>query len=288
MNGRVPPGFPAPDSMETFQVLGQDGTWRRGHLVVPGDAAEPVPLLLSPHPFGFDPLIILFGHDGGTRTLAALPGLWESAKRHRFAVLSLQSEGRLFTGASLGWRPHLEAYAQALTVVDELNVPVRTDQLIAAGLSMGGMEALLLGVILGRRMQAIAIQNAVIDLAAWKETIGRVIGFEHVPGVISAEVGGEPEEQESMMLARSPVGHLDALWDTPIQVRYSDRDNLVPAESQALRFAGMSPLWTLLEDSPSFTMDSEYGRQAHEYVDWDGLLDFLRERLTPLEQGHVL
>ena len=267
---RVPPGFATPPLLETIDVLGSDGVRRRAVLVLPGNLTEPAPVLLCPHPFGYDPVMNLFGHHEGERTLADLPGVWGTASRHGLAVLCVQSEGRRYTGASLGWRPHLVRHG----------LPLAPNRLVAAGLSMGGMEALLLGAVLGTRVRAIAVQNAVVDLASWAEDIAQVAGFEHVPEVIRAEVGSTDQAE---LLSRSPVTHLDRLRGTPIQVRYSSKDVLVPAGSQSMRLAGGSDLWSFVDETPPPIPGTNHGWLSHEHVNWDALVDFVVAAMSPTD-----
>jgi predicted dienelactone hydrolase len=287
VSARIAPGFLPPEQLHHWLVEGSDGIGRRAYLYVPSGVAPldrtTIPLVIVPHPFGFSALGNLFGEAAGPRTLVNVAGIAPAARRAGFAVLGLQSEGRRFTGMSVGLAAQLEAYAVALDRVPSLNAEIDVSRVGATGLSMGGQEALMLGATtLSDRISAIAIQNPVTDLAAWYRYLD-ARGALHAPALLS-ELGADPASVPEEWRRRSPADHIDALVSAgiPLLIRLNNRDEIVNADTQgrqlaeALRSKGANV--DVVEDLPALH-PSDPGRSAHEYADWDAMLAWIAKRL---------
>lgn len=284
-DSRHPRGFVPADELSTWTVRGQDGLERRAWLFVPGNAPARMPVLLSPHPFGLTALGNLFGETGGYRTLVDLPGVAPAARRQGFAVLTLAAEGLRVTGASLGWPAHLDAYVTALHEASDAGAPLNLGRVAAAGLSMGGQEAILLGQRHPSLVVAVAAQNPVTDLVAWHRHLATLPdGGAHADAILT-ELGAGSDTAPGAWAERSP---LCAPPRVPrLQVRLNRLDSLVPAQEQGLAYAkavmGAGGDVEVVEDLPAMIDGRDPGRAAHEYVNWDAMLSWLRAHLPPAE-----
>jgi fermentation-respiration switch protein FrsA (DUF1100 family) len=278
----VASGFLGPEQLHQWIVMGADGIERRAFLYIPSTETR-LSLVISPHPFGFSAIGNLFGEAAGPRTLVDVPGVASAASRHGFAVLTLQSEGRRFTGMSVGLPSHLDAYARAFSELDRFEDRIDTGRIGACGLSMGGQEALLLATdCLADSVKAVAVQNPVTDLSRWYSHLN-LRSADHSQALLE-EIGGEPTMIPAKWASRSPIENVDALASTgiPVQIRVNEHDDVVPAETQGLAFAtSLSSLGgsvEVIDDLPELDL-RDPGRSAHEYVDWDSMLDWIGGRL---------
>ncbi|WP_427175285.1 alpha/beta hydrolase family protein [Arthrobacter sp. 92] len=277
---RMAPGFAEPEMLLDWTVDGEDGIRRRAFLYHPGGKA-PVPLVMAPHPFGFTALGSMFGEPAGPRTLCDVPGIAPAARRAGAAALVIQSEGRRYTGMSTGLPAQLTAYRDALRDAVDAGLPIDINRVVAAGLSMGGQESLLLAATLGDTVAAVAAQNPVTDPAAWYCHLAK--GGAHHAHALRDEVGAEPELDPSAWSQRSPLAHVAALAGrgVPVQLRLNDVDNIVPAREQGRVFADAlqqaGGIVEVVEDLPPLD-DRDPGRSAHEHADWDAMLQWLLSR----------
>lgn len=268
--------------MSTWLVRGDDGLDRRAWLFTPGDAVGPFRVVLSPHPFGLTAVGNLFGETGGHRTLVDIPGIAPAARRHGFAVLSLAAEGRRVTGASLGWPPHLDAYVTALQQAVAAGHRLDLEAVVAAGLSMGGQEAILLGCRHPDLVRGVAAQSPVTDLVAWHRHLSSIPdGSDHASAIL-AEVGGDHTERPQAWADRSPMSQ--PAPRVPLQIRLNSLDSLVPAAEQGLAYAAArtdAPGSTeVVDDLPVLIDGRDPGRAAHEHVSWDAMLSWLGVALS--------
>lgn len=279
--GRQPPGFVPADDLSTWLVPGNDRLERRAWLFVPGDIVGPVPVVLCPHPFGLTALGTLFGETGGHRTLVDIPGVAPAARRHGFAVLTLAAEGLRVTGASLGWAAHLDAYIAALRMASRAGVALDLGAVVAAGLSMGGQEAILLGRRHPDVVRAVAAQNPVTDLIAWHRHLAALPDGGAHAAAIRIELGARSDSAPDAWAERSPSSL--AAPQPRLQLRLNKLDSLVPAEEQGLAYAKAiieaGGDVEVIEDLPGMLDGRDPGRAAHEHVSWDAILAWLRTAL---------
>jgi len=274
---RQPPGFVPADELSTWLVLGEDGLERRAWLFLPGDAPGPLPVVLCPHPFGLTALGNLFGETGGHRTLVDIPGITPAARRHGFAVLTLVAEGLRVTGGSLGLPTHLDAYVTALREASEAGAALDLDAVVAAGLSMGGQEAILLGCRHPDIVRAVAAQSPVTDLVAWHRHLTALPEGGAHAAAIRTELGASSDSAPEAWAERSPSSL--AAPRLRLQVRLNRLDSLVPAWEQGLAYvravveAGGNV--EVVEDLPAMIDGRNPGRAAHEHVSWDAILQWL-------------
>lgn len=279
-SARQPSGFIPDDSLTAWLLPGKDGVERRAWLLVPGNVEGQLPVVLAPHPFGLTAIGNLFGESGGHRTLVDIPGIAPAARRHGFAVLALSAEGARLSGVSLGWPAHLEAYLSALDMAIEAGAPLDSSAVGAAGLSMGGQEAILLGCHYPGTVKAVAVQSPITDLQAWHRHLAATPGGSVHAAAILRELGSD----SGAWAERSPLSQLSSTGKLRLHLRLNDLDSLVPARDQgrpyaaALQAHGVNV--DLVEDLPPIVDGRDPGRAAHEHVNWDALLTWLAAELT--------
>lgn len=260
-------------------VDGDDGRRRSVLTTTPQRGLEAILVLF--HPYGFDPQAVLWGESPGPRLIRALPGVARAATSLRLAVVAPAGRGRAVDGGSLAWSAHLQA---AATVAQRLMERTGCRQLVAAGLSQGGLEAL---VFAGRHqdVRAVAAVNPIVDLAAWHHDIVhrpiQVLSDMDVHDQISDEVGGLPDEVPHLYAERSVGTYVDQLAAIPVRLTWSPDDDVVA--DQATRHAG--PLAERLRQAGGRVDEqilthrqpagAEPGRYAHESFDHWSTLGFL-------------
>lgn len=273
--GCAVPARTSAERIETFDIHGSDGTVRHAVLAHPG-GDRPVPLLLSPHPFGFTALCNLFGQNWGDRTLSPMPGIWPYAAARGVAVLSLDAHGRREPYVSLGWSDHIDAYASGAARASRI-APIDLTRIYSCGLSMGGMESLLLAAQNPKLIRAVAVQNPVTDLATWLEWLQSQPDLDEHWRTACRELGSDTPGTKGFA-QRNPVQSVDRLRRIRLQIRANDTDRIVPAATQARAFRdllGSDATVEYVVDLPDQTDSGDPGRAAHEHVDWAAMLDFL-------------
>jgi len=260
------------ETITTFAIPSSDGRERRAVLLHPGGDA-PVPLVVSPTPMGFTATAILFGSAAGRRTALDFPGLWPTALDRGVAVLSLESFGARLPAASLAWPAHIAAYGTAIETARTM-VPIDGARIVACGISMGGLESLVLAGRLSPLIRAVAIQNAPFDLVALHDATD-----DGTRERLEIEVGGDPVSAHRSYLERGAAQYLDELAAIGVHIRLNDTDGVVAAKTQGRVLAAMltaaGGLVEVCEDEPVVPPGVDGARAAHEHISWSALLDFV-------------
>jgi pimeloyl-ACP methyl ester carboxylesterase len=260
------------ETITTFPVASTDGRRRHAVLVTPG-STEPVPLVLSPTPMGFTATANLFGSAAGRRTALDFPGLWPSALDRGVAVLSLESFGARLPAASLGWPAHLDAYAAAIETAGTL-AAIDRSRIFACGISMGGLESLLLAGRLSPLIRAVAVQNAPVDLIALHEVCDA-----DTRELVRTEIGGDPDTVRERYLERGAARYRKELAAVAVQLRLNDQDRLVTANTQGRALGALlcaaGGFVQVCDDEPFVPPGVDAARAAHEHINWPALLDFV-------------
>jgi pimeloyl-ACP methyl ester carboxylesterase len=260
------------ETIATIAIPSSDGRERRAVLLHPG-GDTPVPLVVSPTPMGFTATANLFGSAAGRRTALDFPGLWPTALDRRVAVLSIESFGARLPTASLAWPAHIDAYGTAIEVARTM-VPIDCARIVACGISMGGLESLVLAGRLSPSIRAVAIQNAPFDLIALHDATD-----DGTRERLEIEVGGDPVTARNSYVERGAARYLDQLAAIPVHIRLNDTDGVVEAKTQGrvlgaiLSAAG--GLVEVCEDEPVVPTGVDAARAAHEHINWPALLDFV-------------
>ncbi len=204
-----------------------DGRSRTALVFMPKDACGVVVLF---HPFGFDAEAVMFGEQSGDRLISNLEGFIGPARALKLGVVAPTGAGRVLNGVSLGWPDHLDnAVDLALEIAQGL--PVGT-----AGLSQGGLEAL---VAAGRRPDAVTCAyavNPIVDVAAWYRDIRElpisVLAKMAVDELILQEFTVGPDEDPVQYHTRSALAYTDSLGLKPVTLVWSPQDEVVARQAQ--------------------------------------------------------
>lgn len=273
----------SPATRQTLEHTGADGRVREYLTAIPSTVRG---VVIAFHPYGFDPEAVLDGEGAGDRLERSLPGLSGPASRLGLAVVAPRGRGRVFDQVPLAWHAHLEsAWSVASALADESGrVPVAT-----VGLSLGGLEALVLASRHPEEITAAVAVNPIVDLAAWYSDITAlpisVLLQLGVPGQIAAEVGATPEQDPQAYRDRSALAGAAALAKVAVQIVWSPADGIVARQREhhsgalaaRLRACGAQIDERQLTFAP--TGNQEPGRFAHESFDPWSALGFVSEHI---------
>lgn len=268
----------------TLEHTGADGHVREYVTVIPGDVRG---VVIAFHPYGFDPEAVLDGEGPGNRLERSLPGLSGPASRLGLALVAPRGRGRVLDLMPLAWRAHLEsAWSVASVLADRSgHVPVAT-----VGLSLGGLEALVLASLHPESVIAAVAVNPIVDLAAWYSDITSLpIGVLRrlgVPHQIAAEVGATPEQDPQAYRDRSALPVAASLAPVAVQIVWSPADGIVARQREhhsgvlaaRLREVGARLDERRVTHAP-LTADQEPGRFAHESFDPWSALGFVSDHI---------
>ena len=263
----------------------EDGTTREYLIRVGSEPFRGVALIF--HPFGFSPESVMFGEPAGDRLIRPLDGFGDPAAAAGFIVVAPTGQGRSLAGVSLGWQPHLAA---AMQVARSIAADVGTRFITAGGLSMGGLEALVLAGQHPGEVKAVWAVNPIVDLARlYDDVVARRTSptlFEMaVHSQIAEEVGGTPLECRAEYERRSPITYAAALAHTQVRLTWSPADTIIPAQRDAhahllaheiRRLNGCVDEQIVTHHPPS--ADLEAGRYAHEACDIGSTIGWLRSQ----------
>jgi pimeloyl-ACP methyl ester carboxylesterase len=256
-----------------LRITATDGIERE--LLVVAPAGRVKALVIVFHPFGFDPPSVIDGERPGERLMRPLVGFRAPAHLHGLALVAPTGDGRATRGTSLAWRPYLDAvWDAARDLAEELQAPA----IATAGLSMGGLEALVLAGQHPGEIEAVWAANPVIDVARWfddivGEPLQALLEVE-ADRTIELEVGGTPIEAPDAYRARSANTYVEQLVPARLQIVWSPIDNVVhdQAGSHAGAFAaGVRAAGGRVDERitthvpPAWTSDP--GRYAHQSAD---------------------
>jgi pimeloyl-ACP methyl ester carboxylesterase len=229
------------------------------------------------HPFGFEPAGVMDGVPAGDQLVRPLTGFAPVAAALGFATVAPRGRGRRSELVSLAWRDHLEA---AWEVSRGLAAALRTDWIAAGGLSMGGLEALVLAGLHPEGVRAVWATNPVVDLTAWWADITEGRASPTMAGAaeqIREEVGGVPGDLPAEYERRSPLHHVTALAKVPVRLTWSPQDTIIPDQrgkhahrlADELRARGGDVDEEIVTHEPT-APGIEAGRYAHEACSvWD-------------------
>jgi pimeloyl-ACP methyl ester carboxylesterase len=272
---------PAISAVEHLQRTEADGRTRHTTIVRPSIPSIGTVVLF--HPFTFDRESVLLGEPPGERLITALPGMAVPAAMLGITLVSPYSGGRSGDGVSLAWHEHIDG-AVRLAMDEAAGNPVGS-----AGLSQGGLEALVAAGRHSESIDAVHAVNAVVDVARWYDDMGQCAGAglaeAHARDLIRHEIGGTPKEVPAEYAARSPFSYIAQLGRVASTIVWTPEDSVVAGQAHhhsgrlcdALRRAGGSPRELI---TTHILPGTDAGRFAHESCDVWEVVGFFADRWT--------
>lgn len=174
--------------------------------------------------------------------------------------------GRNSLLTSLGWRGQIADLLAMPKILSELGYCIDESRISAVGISMGGMESLLLAGLHPGFLAGVAAFNALVDLSAWYEASGP-----NQPD-IRAEVGGSPEDVAEEYAARSPIEYAATIARTPVLIYWDTNDDVVP--DQGAKHSGLL-LHKVKEASQNARIVGQIHKHGHFWIRPALALDWL-------------
>ncbi len=255
----------------------------------PGKRAHPLPLVIAPHPItwtaGEDyhggPAGLSRGYHRGYRHLAA---------RNNLLIAMPHGHQRSVENASLAYPAHMADLASLAEVLEGQGFLVDRTRIYACGLSMGGLEALVLAGRYPELLAALVAFNPIVDLAAWQEDmenspLPEIKEFRTAEN-IAREVGGRPAQVPHLYRERSVFPYLAGIVQVPVLIFWSGLDIIVPRQRERHSYALYLQAKALAPDCPLAEVDhthlhgsidpTEKNRwRLHEWCDYEWALQWL-------------
>jgi pimeloyl-ACP methyl ester carboxylesterase len=212
-----------------------DGSRQLATLDLPSESPTgPIPLVFGPHAFGWS---VDEDYRGGCVGLKAPAHHGWSGVPSDLGVAVLQPEGhhRIVERCSMGYEGVVRDVPAWIEAVDAV-VPVDRARIYACGLSMGGLESLLMAGHHPDLFAAVFVFNPVVDPAAWHDDLARTssseLRAERSDEAIEREVGASPADDPAAYARRDAFGVLDGLRRVPITIWWSHLDLVVPRQAE--------------------------------------------------------
>ena len=220
------------------------------------------------HPFGSTPELVVYGEEPGDYLITHLEGVLRPANAVGMLVIAPRARGRVVDGVSMGWKPHLDAaWELATTIRDQ----TEASRIVAGGLSMGGLEALVFAGQHSDEIAAVWAVNPVIDVAVWY--------LANPDPLIVEEVGGLPVDSAEQYRVRSANSYAAELARTRVRLTWSPADTVIPDQAtkhahplaDAIRALGGDLTESVVTHLP-VDPKLDAGRVAHESCDvWENI-----------------
>lgn len=234
-----------------------DGSPQKAVLIAPPNSGEAtLPLVIVPHAAFFSAEKTAdYWHD--------LP-----AKRGVIAVFPF-GHGRKREILSLGWRAQISDLASMPYHLEKLGYAVDRSRIFSVGISMGGMESLLLAAFHPEMLAGVFTFNAVTDLGSWYSASGV-----HQPEVAD-EVGGTPDRLPGEYAERSPMSFPATIAQVPVMLYWDPNDAVVPEQTQ--KQSGLL-IHRVKEADPDALIWGETHTHGHFWIRPTLALDWLLDR----------
>ncbi len=194
-----------------------DGLDRPAWLLLPvGYHGQPVPLVISPHGRGVDPLSNALGW-------GELPG------EGGFAVINPGGMGRRLDDYSWGDPGEIADLARMPRIVEAHGVDVERSRVYAIGGSMGGQETLLLVARYPRLLAGAVAFDPATDMTRRYWDFAALKHGAHLQALARDEIGGTPGTDPEAYDVRSPDHYVRAIADSgvPLQLYWSTADRVI-------------------------------------------------------------
>lgn len=236
-----------------------DGTQQQAVMIAPDDVGKrPLPLVIVPHAAGW------------TGEMTA--DYWKNTPiRHGVMAVFPFGHSRALELRSLGWRGQIADLAALPDIMDRMGYPVDRTRVYVAGISMGGMESLVLAGKHPEMLAGVVSFNGVIDLAAWSYDCDK-----DVCGRMAFELGGTPEEVPEEYAARSPISYAATIAEVPVLMYWDPNDKIVQFQEE--KQSGR--LYRLVKEiDPNAPIEGRRHDRGHTYVRPGLSLRWLLERV---------
>jgi pimeloyl-ACP methyl ester carboxylesterase len=172
----------------------------------------------------------------------------------------------------------------------EFGFEVDPRKVYACGLSMGGLESLVLAGKHPDRITAAVAFNPIVDLAAWHDDLAASdvpeIREYNTAARIAREVGGTPAEAPAAYAQRSATNFAEGLAQVPTMIFWSEHDLIVPRQVTHHTYLLYRQVKELDVNAPfseynhtrmhgPLELDQATRWQLHEWCDYDLALRWL-------------
>jgi pimeloyl-ACP methyl ester carboxylesterase len=209
--------------LEILSVL--DGTRQHAVLRTPATTSRSaLPLVLAPHPFGWS---IDEDYNGGCADMKTPHRGWLGiASEFEVAVVQPAGHHRMVEGCSMGYEGVVSDVHSWIDAVESVS-RVDRRRIYACGLSMGGLESLLVAGGHPGLFAATFVFNPIVDPASWYED---QLASESVDQRLIDEIGGTPSDVPAAYARRSAFSVLPGLRSLPMMIWWSSLDGIVPRQ----------------------------------------------------------
>jgi pimeloyl-ACP methyl ester carboxylesterase len=238
-----------------------DQTPQEAVLVAPDDAEGRVlPLVVVPHAAGW------------TGEMTA--DLWKDAPiRHGVIAVFPFGHSRRLDLRSLASRGQMLDLAALPGEIECAGLRVDSQRIYASGISMGGMEGLVLAGQHPDLLAAVVSFNGGIDLSAWDRDCAPDVAER-----MAFEIGGTPDELPEEYAARSPISYADAISRVPVLMYWDPNDEIVQHQEEKQSGALHRLVMEKRSDAPMTVRRHERG---HTYVNPGIALKWLLTHTRP-------
>lgn len=191
-----------------------DGSTRNAILLAPEDAGDkPLPLVIVPHAAGY--------------TAKFTSGYWKYIpdQYNVYAIFPF-GHGRRLDLYSLGWKGQLEDLVSLPELPSRAGYQIDMGRIYVVGISMGGLESLLLAARYPDVLAGVATFNAVVDLSTWFSMSGSAAQ------TLIEEIGGTPESNPDDYAERSPINYVRDISKVPCLMYWDPDDAIVPFQEE--------------------------------------------------------
>lgn len=191
-----------------------DGSARQAVILGPDSMGdELLPLVIVPHAAAF--------------SAEATAAYWRDipAKRGVIAVFPFGHPRKLEL-FSFGWHGQIEDLASLPRILTNIGYPVDASRVYGVGISMGGMEVLLLAGKHPGLLAGVVAFNSVVDLDAW------FYDTDMLKPQMMEEIGNTPEEMPEEYAERSPINYAATIARIPVLLYWDPIDKMVRFQSE--------------------------------------------------------
>ncbi|HEY3298477.1 MAG TPA: prolyl oligopeptidase family serine peptidase [Armatimonadota bacterium] len=241
-----------------------DGSKRFAVVRAPDDLGDkPLPLVIVPHAAGF--------------SAEATAAYWRGIPERRGVIAVFPfGHGRKLDLYCLGWRGQIADLASLPQVLAGKGYSVDTRRIYSVGISMGGLESLLLAGKHPGLLAGVAAYNAVVDLNTWFYDCDDTIRSSMIE-----EMGGTPDQIPGDYLARSPINFAEVIAASPVILYYDPDDDMV--QFQEDKQSGLL-YRRMTATAPNARIEERHHSFGHFYIRPNRALDWLLDG-EPQESG---